>query len=120
MPDKPMALVVEDDVLQRASVATLLEESRMDVFQCESAEAAEIILEKAGSAICLLFTDVNLAGFMSGIELANIAASRYPHMRIVITSGREVSSLPAGTTFMQKPWNSLDVLQEANDACHPH
>jgi len=67
-----MALVVEDDVLQRASVAILLEESDMDVFQCESAEAAELVLEHVGSAICFLFTDVNLAGSMTGIELARI------------------------------------------------
>ncbi len=118
MPDRPMALVVEDDVLQRASVAILLEESDMDVFQCESAEAAELVLEHVGSAICFLFTDVNLAGSMTGIELATIAASRYPRMRILVTSGREVSPLPGGTKFMQKPWNSLDVLQEANAACH--
>jgi hypothetical protein len=58
----------------------------MDVFQFESAEAAELILEKVGSSPCFLFTDVNLAGSMTGIELANIAASRYPRMRVVVIS----------------------------------
>ena len=37
---KPMALVVEDDVLQRELVTALLEESEMGVIQCESAEEA--------------------------------------------------------------------------------
>ncbi len=118
MPYKPTALVVEDDELQRASVAFLLEETEMDVFQCESAEAAELILEEVGGALCFLFTDVNLAGSMSGTELAGIAASRYPRMRIVVTSGRDAPSLPTGIMFMPKPWNSLDLLREANEACH--
>jgi DNA-binding NtrC family response regulator len=118
MPYRPTALVVEDDELQRASVATLLEESEMDVFQCESAEAAELILEEVGSSLCFLFTDVNLAGSMTGVQLANIAASRYPQMHVVVTSGRKAPPLPPGTRFMQKPWNSLDLLREADAACH--
>jgi DNA-binding NtrC family response regulator len=118
MPYRPIALVVEDDELQRASVATLLEESEMDVFQCESAEAAELILEKVGSSLCFLFTDVNLAGSMTGAHLADIAASRYPQMRVVVTSGHQAPPLPSGTRFMQKPWNSLDLLREASESYH--
>jgi FixJ family two-component response regulator len=117
MPYKPIALVVEDDELQRASAACLLEETEMDVFQCDSAEAAEVILEKVGGALCFLFTDVNLAGSMTGTELASTAAIRYPQMRVVVTSGREAPFLPRGIKFMKKPWNSLDLLREANEAC---
>ena len=117
MPDRPIALIVEDDVLQRASVAILLEETDMDVFQCESAEAAELILNKVGGTLCFLFTDVNLAGSMTGTELANIAVSRYPQIRVVVTSGRAAPTLPSGTKFLPKPWNSIDVLREASEAC---
>jgi hypothetical protein len=49
---RPIALVVEDDFLQRSSIALLLEDREMDVFQCESAEAAELVLQKAGGATC--------------------------------------------------------------------
>jgi hypothetical protein len=34
-PFKRIALVVEEDALQRASITTLLEESEMQVIQCE-------------------------------------------------------------------------------------
>jgi hypothetical protein len=61
-------LVVEDDFLQRASIALMLEESEMEVFLCESAEAAELVLQKVGGAICFMFTDVNLAGSITGAE----------------------------------------------------
>jgi two-component system cell cycle response regulator CpdR len=90
----------------------------MDVFQCESAEAAELVLQKAGGAICFMLTDVNLAGTMTGTELAGFAASHYPNMKIVVTSGNTAPPLPGGTTFLPKPWNSLDLLREASKACH--
>jgi two-component system cell cycle response regulator CpdR len=118
MPYRPIALVVEDDFLQRSSIALLLEESEMDVFQCESAEAAELVLQKVGGAICLMLTDVNLAGSMTGAELAGFAASHYPTMKIVVTSGNGAPALPNGTTFLSKPWNSLDLLRIAAEACH--
>jgi hypothetical protein len=35
---RPIALIVDDDVLQRELGVTLLEESEMGVIQCESAE----------------------------------------------------------------------------------
>jgi two-component system cell cycle response regulator CpdR len=118
MSYRPIALVVEDDFLQRTSAALLLEQTEMDVFQCESAEAAELVLQKVGGAICFMLTDVNLAGSMTGAELAGLAASRYPKIKIVVTSGNSAPPLPKGTVFMQKPWNSLDLLREAGEACH--
>ena len=45
---KRLALVVEDDPVQRETIVTLLEGSDMDVIQCESGEAAEMVLELAG------------------------------------------------------------------------
>jgi CheY-like chemotaxis protein len=46
---RPIALVVEDDASQRVLVTTLLEESEMSVIQCESAEAAELVMNKIGA-----------------------------------------------------------------------
>jgi len=45
-PHKPIALVADDDALQRLTVVTLLEETDMNVVQYESGEAAELILNK--------------------------------------------------------------------------
>ena len=85
-PYKKIALVVEDDALQRETIVTLLEESEMDVIQCESGEAAELVLEHVGGCLTTLLTDVNLAGTMDGIELAQIARERFPALRIVVIS----------------------------------
>ena len=117
MAYRPIALVVEDDELQRAAAAMLLEDNEMEVFQCGSGEAAELILDKIGGSVRFMFTDVSLAGSVTGAELAHIAASKFPKLRVVVTSGQDQPSLPTGIKFIPKPWNSLDVLREANEAC---
>ena len=118
-PFKPIALIVEDNELLREMVVTLLEESEMAVIQCESAEAALRVLERMGGCISMLFTDVNLAGMLDGIDLAHFAKKRFPAMNVVVTSGAErTKSLPAGAMFMSKPWRPLDVLREAERSQH--
>lgn len=99
-PHRPIALVVEDDEDQRTLVTTLLEETEMSVIQCESAEAADLVMS-------------NLAGNMSGLELADKAKTRYPDMTVIITSGRACAGIPKDTLFMPKPWRALDILMEA-------
>ena len=47
-PLRATALIVEDDPMQRDMICLLLEESDVDVIECESAEAAELVLERAG------------------------------------------------------------------------
>jgi two-component system, cell cycle response regulator CpdR len=113
-PFRSKALIVEDDPTQREMIALLLEESDYDVIQCESAEAAELVLDKYSQALALLLTDVNLAGRMSGVELAYIALERNPRLDVVVTSGRKLTqALPDGVKFWPKPWAALDVLREA-------
>ena len=118
-PYKRLALVVEDDPLQRESIVTLLEESDMDVIQCESGEAAEMVLEHVGGCLTTLLTDVSLAGSMDGIELAQIAHERYPALRIVVISATpRVSRLPDGTSFISKPWSPLELLRQTQMTRH--
>jgi CheY-like chemotaxis protein len=118
-PFKPIALVVEDDELQREMVAVLLEESEMGVIQCESAEAALDVVEKIGTSLSLMFTDVNLAGSLDGVELAHFVRSNYPDVSVIVTSGYAPQHpLPEGTMFMQKPWVPLDLLREAERSRH--
>ena len=61
-PFRATALIVEDDPMQREMICLLLEESDVDVIECESAEAAERVLENVGDNVELLMTDVQLAG----------------------------------------------------------
>ena len=118
-PFKPIALVVEDDMLQREGVAALLEESEMDVVQCDTAEEALRALEKLGECVSLIFTNVKLNGKIDGVELAHFSTQRYPTIRVIVTSGLALKkTLPEGATFMPKPWLPLDVVREAQRSWH--
>jgi CheY-like chemotaxis protein len=113
-PYRATALVVEDDPMQREMICLLLEESEMDVIECESAEAAELVLEQAGASLVLLMTDVHLAGHMNGVELAHVARKFNPDLDVIVTSGRPLrQQLPEGVKFWSKPWTPLDIIREA-------
>jgi DNA-binding NtrC family response regulator len=115
---KPIALVVEKDEPERALVTTLLEESDMNVIECDTAEAAVLVLDQSTETVSMLFTDVDLAGVMDGVELAGVARDRYPDMHVIVTGSPRVRRLPQGTTFMAKPWSPIDVLIEAQKSVH--
>jgi two-component system, cell cycle response regulator CpdR len=110
--------VVEDDQMQRAKVVTLLKEADFQVIQCESGEAAELVLEKIGCCLCMMFADVELGGSMTGAELATMARRRFPELKIIVTAGRKCPDLPDGTTFVPKPWTALDLVRVAELSPH--
>ena len=113
------ALVVENDDAQRTFVSLLLEESDMDVIECVSGEAAILVLEESGDNVSMVFTEVELAGMMDGIELAYLAKRRYPDVKVVVTSETpRLRRLPDGTLFMAKPWSPIDVLRVAEQSLH--
>jgi DNA-binding NtrC family response regulator len=116
-PFRATALIVEDDPMQRDMICLLLEESEVDVIECESAEAAELVLERAAGNLVFMMTDVQLAGNMDGVELAHIARKYNPKMEVIVTSGRPLhQQLPDGCQFWEKPWAPLDVIREAERA----
>ena len=112
-PFRATALVVEDDPMQREMICLLLEESDIDVIECESAEAAELVLEEAGASLVLLMTDVQLAGLKNGVELAHVARKFNPDIDVIVTSGRPLRQELPGARFRSKPWAPLDVIREA-------
>jgi two-component system cell cycle response regulator CpdR len=113
-PLRATALVVEDDVMQREMTCLLLEESDFNVIECESAEAAELVLERNGGSLSLMVTDVQLAGHMNGVELAHIAKKCNPELDVIVTSGKPLRQpLPDGAKFWPKPWAPLDIIREA-------
>ncbi|WP_076866502.1 response regulator [Bradyrhizobium mercantei] len=113
-PYRAKALVVEDDPMQREMIELLLEESEFDVISCESAEAAELVLQGGGDNVVLMLTDVELAGNMTGVELAYVAKKYKPDLDVIVTSGKPLRQrLPDGALFWSKPWAPLDVIRLA-------
>ncbi len=79
-------LVVEDNPGLRRVAVRQLEQLGYRVAQADNAEAALSILERP-ETIDLVFTDIVLAGKVDGFDLARIVGRRWPHIKIVMTSG---------------------------------
>ena len=113
------ALVVEDDAELRWLTATLLEESELDIVECESAEAALAIMLIWGPDVTMIFADIRLPGVMDGVDLAREVKMRWPHLTVILTSGNpgeRINHLPPGVVYMPKPWQPLNVLMVAERA----
>jgi CheY-like chemotaxis protein len=118
-PKRRTALVVEDDAELRWLTATLLEESELDIVECESAEAALAIMLIRGPDVTMVFADIRLPGVMDGVDLAREVKMRWPHLTVVLTSGNpgeRINHLPPGVLYMAKPWQPLNVLMVAERA----
>ena len=88
-----VTLLVEDDESQREAFADLLKDEGFEVIECTTAEAAELIIASTGTELQALITDHNLAGAMSGAQLAQYARRQHPHMNIIIMSGKTVEPI---------------------------
>jgi DNA-binding NtrC family response regulator len=117
-PLRPIALVVEVDQEQRALIATLLEETELQVIECESAEAALAVVGLNGDRMAMVFTDVGLAGPMDGVELAQNLDAHRPDVPVIVTCERNarVNELPDNVIYLAQPWRPLDVLIVAERA----
>lgn len=105
-----MALVVEDDALQRDVLSELLKDEGLEVVECATAEAAELVISTAGPELLALVTDVNLAGTMTGVQLAQFAKDKFPLLTVVVLSGKPAPDLPQNTCFLSKPYEPRELL----------
>jgi DNA-binding NtrC family response regulator len=105
------ALVVEDDNLQRVTLADLLKDEGLEVIECTPAEAAELVVASTGPELKALITDVSLSGEMSGVQLAQYAKRKFPHINVVMISGRSPPYIPQDTSFLLKPYRARELLE---------
>ena len=105
-----VALVVEDDALQRDVISELLRDEGLEVVECTSAEAAELVLSTTGTELLALVTDVNLDGAMTGVDLAEFAKKKFPQLTVVVLSGKSAPKLPPDTRFLAKPYEPKELL----------
>ena len=89
-PESPLAiLVVEDEFLIRLAAVAILEQAGFEVLPAGSAEEA-LPLVPARADIAVLFTDINMPGRMSGLDLAFDMRRRWPTIGLLLTSSRAI------------------------------
>jgi DNA-binding response OmpR family regulator len=114
---KPLILVVEDEPLLRFNAADALEEAGFSVTEANNAETALEVLE-ARRDVRMLFTDVHMPGSFDGMELARQVHRRWPHILLMITSGRErpnAAELPDNGRFIAKPYRHNELVGWVNE-----
>jgi len=97
-------LVVEDDPRVRRVSVRRLKELGYTVIEADSGPAALAVLNR-GEPIDLLFTDVVMAGGMTGIDLAREASRHRPGLKTLFTSGyAEPSVIERGMPLAGSAW----------------
>jgi two-component system, response regulator PdtaR len=112
-------LIVERDAKLRLLMKTVLEESGLDITECDSGEAALATMLLRGSEVAMIFADVQLSGVMDGIDLAQEVKMRWPHLVVILTSANaseHLDQVPPGVEYMPRPLKALDVLTAAERA----
>ncbi len=107
-------LLVEDEETVRDLGREVLESCGYTVLIARDGRDALDVLQKKGDQIALMMTDVVMPK-MGGYELAENTANRFPHVKILFSSGYDDNAivqqgvLREGTNFIQKPF-SFDAL----------
>ncbi len=108
-----IVLLVEDEALVRMMAADVLrEEGGFKVVEVVNADEALTVLE-ATADIRALVTDVEMPGSLNGFTLARVVKQAWPHIGIVVTSGRMApgpKDLPLGALFIPKPYRPADLV----------
>jgi CheY-like chemotaxis protein len=104
-----IVLVVDDDQIVRATVASMLEDFGYTVLLAQNGSEALAILESR-TKVDLLFTDVVMPGTISGRQLAERAIGIVPTLKVLFTSGYPENAivhngrLDAGVELISKPY----------------
>jgi CheY-like chemotaxis protein len=110
-PNRPVVLIVEDEILLRMDAVDIIAAAGFEVVDAADADEAIKILE-ARRDIAVVFTDTHLPGSMDGLKLARAVRGRWPPIKIVATSGRvnvKETDLPEGGRFLPKPYSPAQV-----------
>lgn len=106
-------LVVDDEALIRLTVIDALEDAGFEVIEASTADEALNIIND--TSVHFLFTDIQMPGQNSGIDLAREVAARFPEAGIIVASGRIVHAevdLPSSATFFEKPYDLNKIVAQ--------
>jgi PAS domain S-box-containing protein len=112
-------LVVEDDDQVRALAAETLRFTGYTVLDASNPGDALALMERHGSAVRLLLTDMVMPG-MNGTDLAERLVARRPTLKVLYMSGYPSSRIASGALrgrirFLQKPFTLGGLTQKVRD-----
>lgn len=103
-----VVLIAEDEPMVRLVAAVNIHEMGFETIEaCDANEAARLI--ERHPEIAILFADIEMPGSIDGMSLAAYVHGRWPHIRIILTSGcvpGEAVKLPPDSAFLAKPYSA--------------
>ena len=109
MSSNMTVLVVDDDSLARMVTADSLRDELFTVIEADNAEAALSYLHRRAREVDLLFSEVRMPGEIDGAGLAHHVAQSWPWITLALVSGRPRPALPAGASFLLKPYDPASL-----------
>jgi PAS domain S-box-containing protein len=112
-------LVVDDSAEVAEVTSSLFEHLGYETVYRDSAEAALKLLE-AGTKIDFVFSDIVMPGTIDGVGLAREIGSRYPNLRVALTTGYSdaATAAPPNLRILRKPFDT-EALRDFIEATPP-
>ena len=113
-PAARIVLIVEDEAIVRAAIGDEFRSFGWRVLEAATGEHALFLVTT--NHIDVVFTDIQLAGTLSGWEVAEALRATSPRVSVLYTSGDacDPARQVAGSLFIGKPYEAGFVLE----ACH--
>jgi two-component system, response regulator PdtaR len=112
---KAKVLLVDDEELILEQLVAAFEDAGFDVATATNAIDAHTVLEEVGT-IDLVVTDVRMPGNIDGLMFGQVVHQRHPEVPIIVMSGvyePDDRDVPAGATFIAKPFKAPLLIDEA-------
>jgi CheY-like chemotaxis protein len=113
-PENHVVLVIEDEPIVRTHIADEFRARGWHVIEAASGEQAVQLI--GANRIDVVFTDITLAGAMSGWEAAEALRENVPDVPVLYTSGRPNDPMRQvkDSHFVGKPYDPAFVIE----MCH--
>ena len=107
---KPVILLVEDDVLVRFTTAEVLRDGGFDVLEAvDSSEALALL--STGHPLDLVITDIRMPGHMDGMQLANVLKNARPNLPVALLSSHLQRPDHSADIFISKPYDPDKLVE---------
>src|SRR5438270_6607560 len=110
-------LLAEDEPLLRELGETILRQAGYAVISVHRRLELEALLKSDTTDIDVLLTDIVMPE-ISGQELASQVRSRWPHARVIYTSGYpsdELKGMQGDSAFLQKPFTPHELMAKIRE-----
>ena len=103
-------LIVEDNCWARYTAADYFRSMGYEVLEANDADEAVSLLS-SGKIVDVVFSDIQMPGWMNGLALAGWITQHYPALPVLLTSGLRPADLPVTSphVFIAKPYSLTDV-----------